>query len=130
MDSGLQFKLPLVLKRSRGNGFHLTDALVAELRAADWAYLDRITPGYNGWYVASESLGVIRRDPVLIAAVRKYEAEVAALRKARKSWKDVAGLELALLDGLSVVEVTVEIEVDEPEAGCESVRVIGGLWGS
>jgi hypothetical protein len=129
MDAaGLQFKVPLVIKRSRGCGFHLTDALVSELRASRWVYLDHLTQGHNGWYVFGESLGAIRRDPALILAVKKGEAEVLALRASGASWKDVAGLELALLDGLSVVEVTIEIEVNEPEAGCESVRVIGGIW--
>ncbi len=122
-------KIPMVLKRSRSSGFHLTDALVAELRARSWKFGDALTRNMmDRWYVAEDKRAAIRQDGVLLDVVRSFEAQVKELSDAGGSWKDVAGLELALLDGLRAVEVTVRIDVEEEDAGLESVNVCGGLW--
>jgi hypothetical protein len=127
MNEGLRFKLPLVINRTHG-GFHLTDALVEELRKRDWEHLSLVTRVHaDHWYLDHAHQGQLRRDPVLIDVVRKFEAEVAELSEAKSSWKDVAALEWVLLCGLRAVEVTVELEISD-HAGLETVRVIGGLW--
>lgn len=125
----IALKIPMVLKRTRSSGFRLTDALVAELRARGWSYindLEQVRP--DCWYVGHDKLADVRRDEVFLDVVRSFEAQVKELSDASGSWKDVAGLELALLDGLRAVEVTVRIDVEEEDAGLESVNVYGGLW--
>lgn len=125
METALSFKIPLVIHRTHG-GFHFTDALVAELRSRDWAHLGKLCKVSNDrWYV--ERPDSLRRDPVLIECVKKFEAEVQQLVDSNASWKDVAATALVLLSGLQVVEVTVVIDVDDFD-GLETVRVSGGLY--
>lgn len=125
MSNNLTFKIPLVLHRTHG-GFHLTDALVAELRSRGWEHLDKACrTSQDRWYL--ENVDALRRDPMLVDVVRKFEVEVQELQRDGVSWKEVAGTELALLCGLRVVEVTVNIDVED-NAGLETVHVNGGLY--
>lgn len=120
--------------------FTLTDAIVDLLRDRGCAWVDQCVRSDNApkaqdgglcWYVPHGLLeaGNFRCDPVFVEVVRelteRYDRECEEL----ESWKDRARLERRLLNGLRVLPITIEVEIEE-NAGMEVVRVRGGYWGT
>lgn len=119
-------KVPLVLFRRHG-GFHLTEAIVMELRRRGWSLLEHVTEAGQSWYVSHDHLASVRQDPVLLDVVRGFEQRVKAASDEGQSWREVEALNQVLLDGLAAVEVTLRIDIEDYD-GLETVRVCGGLW--
>jgi hypothetical protein len=125
--SDIRFTVPVVIHRSYG-GFCFTDALINELKTRNWEHLDKmVSTGPDYWFVDSKHEAVIRRDPVLIDVIRKFEFELKELREKGVSWREVAATELTLLNGMVAVEVTVCIDINDHD-GKETVEVCGGVW--
>lgn len=121
----LYVTVPLVIYRQHG-GFHLTDEIVERLRAVGWAHVSDVERSGDRWYVRHDRLDELRRDPTLIETVAQIQREIQSFREAqpRPSWQEVSELETRRLDGLGVVDLQIQIEIDEYD-GRESVRAFG-----
>lgn len=107
-------------------GFSLTNKIVERLEERGCLWTARLgrAPEEDRWYPPAHD-ELLRQDPDLVAVVRALEEELQS-RSAETEWEETKRLEHELTGGLRVIDVHVEIEVVEDDAGRESVRVYGG----
>jgi hypothetical protein len=127
----MQMKIDMVIHGDYG-GFSLTDEIVERLREQGCTWVDQCmrTDGSDPrWYPEAqlERDNSFRQDPIFVGVIRELQGLLDRDGVEMASWKDRRTLERRVLNGLRVVGITVEIEIEDDD-GKESVHVFGGAW--